>query len=305
MVNASSRSHPLNSMTGFASGTGQGMGFTWAWDIRSVNARGLDIRLRVPDWITGLEPGLRRAIGAGVARGNISVSLRIQREEGDATLSLNEEILARTLQAIARIEARADAAGLKLAPSRATDILAVRGITEASAPEADPEALCALLLKDFTPVLESFLASRRREGAALAQVLAGQLDTIERLTVAAAAEAEARRERTAETLRDNLRKILDNTAEVEPERLAQELALIAVKSDVTEEIDRLHAHVGAARGLLAQEAPSGRKLDFLMQEFNREANTLCSKAQSAGLTAIGLDLKAVIDQMREQVQNVE
>ncbi|MCT8160472.1 YicC family protein [Pseudoruegeria sp. SHC-113] len=292
-------------MTGFASGTGQGLGFGWSWDIRSVNARGLDVRCRVPDWISGLEQGLKAAISKRVARGNISVSLRIQREEGEASLSINEEILSRTLEAIAHVEARAAALGLVLAQSRATDILSVKGISEASAPEADPEALAALLLKDFTPVLESFLDSRGKEGGALAQVLDGQIAQVESLTRAAASEAEARREKTAETLRANLQKVLENTEEVDPDRVAQELALIAVKSDVTEEIDRLHAHVGTARALLAQEAPSGRKLDFLMQEFNREANTLCSKAQSAALTAIGLDLKAVIDQMREQVQNVE
>ena len=165
--------------------------------------------------------------------------------------------------------------------------------------------LLAVLLEEFPKLLADFDAMRAAEGAALQQVMQAQLSEVETLTAEAATLAQARKGEMAEILKRNLARVLDNTDGADEARLAQELALIAVKSDITEEIDRLAAHVTAARDLLAQGGPVGRKLDFLMQEFNREANTLCSKAQSKDLTTVGLALKAVIDQMREQVQNVE
>ena len=195
--------------------------------------------------------------------------------------------------------------GVSLAPSKATDIAGLRGVLEQATAEEDTEALCATLLADVDTVLAEFDAMRRREGAALAEVLSAQLDEVARLTAEATALLPQRQAEMAEGLRASLARVLDNSEGAEPDRVAQELALIAVKSDVTEEIDRLTAHVDAARDLLAKGGPVGRKLDFLMQEFNREANTLCSKAQNKSLTGVGLALKAVIDQMREQVQNVE
>ena len=180
-----------------------------------------------------------------------------------------------------------------------------RGVLEQATTVNDVAALCATLLAEFPTVLADFNDMRAREGAALAQVLEAQLTQVAELTTQAAALAETRKDEMAQTLQRNLSRVLDNAEGVDADRLAQELALIAVKSDITEEIDRLHAHVDAARALLAQDGAVGRKLDFLMQEFNREANTLCAKAQSTALTQIGLALKAVIDQMREQVQNVE
>jgi uncharacterized protein (TIGR00255 family) len=169
----------------------------------------------------------------------------------------------------------------------------------------DPAPLVAHLVVEFKDVLSDFIQMRESEGQALFRVLGGQLDQVASLTDQAADLAEQRKDKMAEALRENLSRVLDNAQGVEPDRIAQELALLAVKADITEEIDRLKAHVRAARELLAQDVAVGRKLDFLMQEFNREANTLCSKAQSADLTSVGLELKAVIDQMREQVQNVE
>jgi uncharacterized protein (TIGR00255 family) len=161
------------------------------------------------------------------------------------------------------------------------------------------------LVEQLPELLTSFLAMRATEGAALSEVLTGQFNQIETLTTAANAAASERKDHVANTLRENLARVLDNTEGADPDRVAQELAILAVKSDITEEIDRLASHVSAARELLATDGPIGRKLDFLSQEFNREANTICSKSQFADLTSIGLDLKAVIDQMREQVQNVE
>ena len=197
------------------------------------------------------------------------------------------------------------ARGITLAPANAADVLALRGVLDVAVPDTDTAVLGRAILDDFEAVLESFIAMRASEGAALGEVLGGHLDEIARLTDAAAGLLDARQEDIARQHRAALARVIDTAEEADPVRIAQELALLAVKLDVTEEIDRLHTHVGAARVLLAQGSPVGRKLDFLAQEFNREANTLCSKAQHAGLTEIGLALKTVIERMREQVQNVE
>ncbi|MCM2561079.1 YicC family protein [Lutimaribacter sp. EGI FJ00013] len=292
-------------MTAFASAKGGQGAHDWAWEMRSVNAKGLDLRLRVPDWIEGLEAALRARLGKAVTRGSVSVSLRVARDEAEAVQKLNPVALDAALAALAGVEARAAEKGVTLAPTRAADILTVRGVLDSAATVDDSAALRRALLKDFEPLLAAFLDMRAAEGAALNTVLAEQLDRIASLTRAAADMADARAEAMRANLRAALARVTDNAEGTDPDRLAQEMALIAVKADVTEEIDRLHAHVEAARGLLDADGPVGRKLDFLMQEFNREANTLCSKAQNTELTRIGLDLKTVIDQMREQVQNVE
>jgi len=206
---------------------------------------------------------------------------------------------------MAQIESRAMATGLSLAPATAADLLALRGVFDTASTQDDTAALGKALLADFEPVLNSFLAMRKTEGAALAKLLTQQLDQIADLTAQAATAAEARRPEINAQFRANLARITDNTDSVDEARIAQELAVLATKTDVTEEIDRLSAHVDAARALIATGSPVGRKLDYLAQEFNREANTLCSKSQNTALTAIGLELKSVIEQMREQVQNVE
>ena len=295
----------IRSMTGFASATGARAPFSWAWDLRSVNGRGLDLRLRVPDWIEGLEAGLRQMIPREVNRGAVTLSLRLSRDEGGATLAVNDRALAAMLDALGRIDAAAQARGLTLAQPSAADILALRGVLDDTRPEDEGAALTPILLAEAQALLADFQAMRAAEGAALAQVLTTQTDEIARLTDEAAALAEARRGAAAEALRAAIVRVTDATEAVDPQRLAQELALLAVKSDVTEELDRLRAHVAAARALLRETGAVGRKFDFLMQEFNREANTLCSKAQSSALTQVGLQLKVVIDQMREQVQNIE
>ena len=293
------------SMTGYASGQGAAQGLAWSWDLRSVNGRGLDLRVRVPDWIDGLEAALRSAVSGRVSRGSVTVSLRLQSAGAESAADLNEAQLDRALTALSRIEAEARARGVSLRPSSAAEIMAQRGVMEAGDARAEPEKLRAALLADFAPVLDAFVESRLAEGAALSGIVETQIAQVASLTDEAARIAEARRAEQAERMRAALARVVENTDAVDPERVAQELALIAVKADVTEEIDRLRAHVAAARDLLAASGAVGRKLDFLMQEFNREANTLCSKAQSSALTAVGLELKTVIDQMREQVQNVE
>ena len=295
------------SMTGFAARRGVGVGYTWTWDLRSVNGKGLDLRLRVPDWIDGLEAMLRAELQKAISRGNVSLTLKVTQDEGrdDAAFRLNEAALGAALTALGRVEAAAMALHVTLRQPTSADVLTLRGVIDATAQETDTTPLRQALLADFPALLADFHAMRGAEGRALAAVLTAQLDRIASLTAEAQAETATRAVTQADTLRDAVARFLAATETVDPARLAQELALLAVKTDVTEELDRLTAHVAAARAHLAEGQPAGRKLDFLMQEFMREANTLCSKAQSLGLTRIGLDLKTVIDQMREQVQNVE
>lgn len=295
----------VNSMTGFATLRGALDGYDWVWDMRAVNARGLDIRLRLPDWVEGLDQPVRGMLSKALARGNVTLGLKLSREAGAGAERVDADALARVLGQMAQIEEAATGAGVDLARATAADILALRGVLTSDSDDEDSAALAKALLTQLPDLIDAFKSMRATEGAALAEVLAGQLDRIAALTAEAAELAEARKDQMAAKLRENLARVLDNSDGADEGRVAQELAMIAVKTDVTEEIDRLGAHVAAARDLLASDQPVGRKLDFLSQEFNREANTLCSKAQSPDLTRVGLDLKATIDQMREQVQNVE
>ena len=295
------------SMTGFAAAKGQGAGHAWAWDIRSVNGKGLDLRLRVPDWIDGLEAALRTELGRALQRGNVSLTLKLLRDgiQGEDGLRVNPGVLADVLGALATIEDAAMSRGVTLGQPTSADVLAFRGVLETASPDADTAPLRAAILADLPALIADFQAMRAREGAALEAVIAAQLTQIALLTASAATEATARRDTATSLMRDAIAKVLAHTDAVDETRLAQELALVAVKTDVTEELDRLRAHIDAARALLTEPGQVGRKYDFLMQEFMREANTLCAKSQSLPLTRIGLDLKTVIDQMREQVQNVE
>jgi uncharacterized protein (TIGR00255 family) len=294
------------SMTGFATRRGAFGAYSWVWDIRSVNGKGLDLRLRVPDWIEGLEAQLRAVLGKGISRGNVSLTLKVSREAaGDAPLRLNLGVLRTALDLLAKVEAEAMATGVTLAQASQADILSLRGVMEQAGDDSDTAPLLAALMQDVGQLLADLLAMRAEEGRALQAVILGQLAQIDALVALAATEAEARRDVMAASLKENVKKILQASENIDETRLEQELALLAVKSDVTEELDRLRAHSQAARSLIAAREPVGRKLDFLMQEFMREANTLCSKAQAVSLTRVGLDLKTVIDQMREQVQNVE
>ena len=292
-------------MTGFAARNGEGHGYTWAWEVRSVNSKGLDIRLRVPDWVDGLEQAVRGLVAKSAGRGSINLTLRVQRIEGTAPLNLNDSQLTRVLKALGQIEDAAADTNLTLVHCTAADVLVQRGVIDTTVVQEDTSPLLAALIDDLPPLLEDFSAMRASEGAALDQVLNSQISLIGDQTKDAAAAAEARKDQMAKTLRENLARVLENSDGADAGRVAQELAMIAVKSDVMEELDRLRAHVDGARDLMGKTGPVGRKLDFLMQEFMREANTLCSKSQSVDLTRIGLDLKATIDQMREQVQNVE
>jgi len=235
----------------------------------------------------------------------VNLALKLTRESEVGTQGLNPAGLERALALLAEISHQADSHGVSLGTPSSVDVAAMRGVVENITTDEDSAPLLAALMAQVPALLEAFNKARAGEGAALEAVLQSQLDQVTDLVGAAQKAAAARAGAQAQNLRDNLARVMENTDGADPDRVAQELALIAVKSDIREEIDRLEAHVAAAHDLLAGDGPRGRKLDFLMQEFNREANTLCSKSQFAELTRIGLDLKHVIDQMREQVQNVE
>ncbi|WP_370313636.1 YicC/YloC family endoribonuclease [Sagittula sp.] len=293
------------SMTGFASVQGAAFGLAWVWDLRGVNGKGLDLRLRLPDWVEGLEAQVRALAAKALVRGNVQIGLRLTSDGGDGALRLDEGQLTAVLDAMSRIEAEAMERGLSLAPSTAAEVVGLRGVLTSEAAEVDQDALRNMLVADFSRALDAFIGMRQSEGAALADIVMRQLAEIESLVTEAEAAIAVRADAQVQRFRTQLARVTDNVDGIDEARIAQELALIAVKSDVTEEIDRLRAHIGAARDLMATEGAIGRKLDFLCQEFNREANTLCSKSGDTELTRIGLSLKTAIDQMREQIQNVE
>ncbi len=297
----------IQSMTAYASRAGTQGPHAWTWDMRGVNGRGLDLRLRFPDGMAPLEAAARAALSARLARGNVTLSLRLWRSDGAASLAIDEAHLDLVLSTLSRMAMRAADHNLALSAPSPAEILSIRGVLLSAPPEVEinDDGIVAVLRADLDHLIDDFVTMRRAEGAALGDVIFAQLDRVTALVAEAASIAAARRLEARSALRTALRRVFEDVPEMDETRIAQELALIAVKADVTEELDRLTAHVGAARALLHEGQPQGRKLDFLAQEFNREANTLCSKAQSTDLTRVGLDLKAVIDQMREQIQNVE
>jgi len=294
------------SMTGFSRESGVlADGTAFIWVLRSVNGRGLDLRLRLPNGQDALEPAVRDAAGKQLKRGNVSANLNLKREERPrlvADAAALDQALALALALAARIPGGA--------PPRAEALLALPGVMRSEAVEPDEameEAKRADLARAFGRALEGLVAARRAEGAKLAVVLGTLLDEIAGLHAEATREAAGQPEAQRAKLREQLAALLGEggTARVPEERLAQEVALLAQKSDVREELDRLAAHIEAARALLRAGEGAGRKLEFLTQEFVREANTLCSKSASVPLTRVGLDLKAAIERLREQAANVE
>lgn len=300
----------MKSMTGYASHTAtraaSGTRLEWEWDLRAVNGRGLDIRLRLPEGVVKIEKILREKLSAQISRGTVNLSLRLRASHETGSVTVDDAALDALFSGLDLVQSRAQAAGVLLQAPTALDLLSWRGVLP-SGPEIatiSPEILGPILSDDFDFLMAEFTAMRAQEGAALAAILAEQLNEIARLTAEARSLCDQRRADLRAHFDRALSLILD-THRADPARIEQELALLAVKADLTEELDRLEAHCAAGRALLGADGPVGRKLDFLTQEFNREANTLCSKAQHLEMTRIGLDLKTVIDQMREQVQNVE
>ena len=293
----------LASMTGFARSDGGVLGLAWVWELRSVNGRGLEVRLRLPPGFDALEPGLREAAGKVLKRGNITANLTTKREE-QPKLAVDsaalDQMLALALDLAARIPGSA-------APC-AEALLALPGVLRATAAAETETALSTqseALRAGFGVALSALVESRAGEGARLSMTLAGQLTEISALHARATAEAADQPAAQRARMLENLQALLQAPTALPEERIAQEVALLAARSDVREELDRLDSHIKAAHALLAEGANVGRRLDFLVQEFNREANTLCSKSASVALTATGLALKAAIEQLREQVANIE
>jgi len=289
---------PIASMTGFARAEAVGEGRHWVWELRSVNGRGLDIRCRLPAGYDALDSVVRAAVAERCRRGNVSATLSEIRDQ-KAQLRINRETLDQVLQLVAEL------GEVAVAPPRLDGLLALPGVVERQDGEDEPARHVALLTQQLNEALDGLKAMRLVEGERLAALATSHLQEIERLTEAARGVAASQPEAIAARLRQQLSELLGQSPPPAPDRLAQEIALLASRADVREELDRLAAHVAAGRSLIAGGGAIGRKLDFLCQELNREANTLCSKSADVELTRIGLDLKVAIEQLREQVQNIE
>lgn len=293
----------MQSMTGFARSDGALDGTAWHWELRSVNNRGLDLRLRLPPGFEALEPKVRDRIAKAIARGSVNASLSIQRRSRSGEVRLNQAALDRVLAIALRLS---EATGAD--KPRVETLLGLKGVLDI-ADDADDEAAAAAeheaVLAGLETAIAGLVAARGDEGARLKEVLDRQIDEIARLAEAVerapARSVEAIRSRLA----DQVARLVETGQGLDPDRLHQEAVLLATRADVEEELKRLRAHVEAARALLREGGAIGRKLDFLAQEFNREANTLTSKAADQEIARTGLALKVVIDQMREQVQNIE
>jgi len=287
-------------MTGFARAAGTTGPVQWAWEVRSVNGRGLDVRLRVPNGYDAVGEVARTALQKSLARGQCQLSLTLTRPEAAPRIRINEALLGQLAAAIARVP-RPEG----LAPATLDGLLGIRGVIESDEePGADAEALARDLAEGVVRLVADLVEARRTEGRALRGVIENQLAEMARLTAA----AEACPARKPEAVKARLAAAVATLLEaggLDPDRLHQEAVLLAAKADVREELDRLQAHFASATDLLAAGGAIGRKLDFLAQELGREANTLCAKANDIALSRIGLDLKAVVEQFREQVQNVE
>ena len=292
----------LTSMTGMASMSGASGPYDWSMELRGVNNKGLDIRTRVPEWLVGFDQSTRKVISSQVARGSLQFSLKISHVAGQGQRQIDPDKLDHILTNAVVLAEHAAQKGLLVAPLTLSEIAAQNGFIDVEANTAAQRQVMKVLTEGLPELIAQFQASRKSEGAELHRILAENLMQMEELITQASATLKGR----AESYEYNFRAAVARLKQdIDPVRLAQEMAILAVKSDITEEIDRLQAHIAAAQGLLTSDVPSGRKFDFLMQEFNREANTLCSKSGSKALTAIGLEIKVLIDQMREQVQNVE
>ena len=293
---------PLKSMTGFGRAEGTRGAAAWTWELRSVNGRGLDVRHRLPPGLDALEPKVRDAVQSKLARGSVNMTLTLQRQEGAAEIRVNPGAVAAVATAVAQFKMALPDATVSI-----DGLLSLRGVLDYAEPvetEADTEARNAAILTSLDVALKELIASRDAEGRRLEAVLGDGIGEVERL-VAEVAASPARAPAAIQARLSEQIERLTGQAGLDPARLHQEAMLIATRIDVEEELKRLASHIAAARDLLAAKEPVGRKFDFLTQEFNREANTLCSKANDATITRAGLALKAVIDQMREQVQNIE
>jgi uncharacterized protein (TIGR00255 family) len=295
----------LVSMTGFAREIGSTEAHSWVWEAKCVNGRGLDCRFRTPQGLDHLEEILRKKVKSLFNRGNFSLGLQLTRKGQAQKYQVNTEFLS---QLVSVAKEQAKSAGLE--PPRVEALISVKGIVDLDEQADDEEAqknLESSLLKSAEILLIKLLDSRQEEGKRLQEIIARQVDDIENLTEAAGKTASLRPENVRARITKQMGLILGDDNILQEDRLEQELAILATKADISEELDRLKAHVASARDMIMQSNGEavGRRLDFLCQEFNRESNTLCSKSNDKELTRIGLDMKVVIDQLKEQVQNIE
>ena len=293
----------IHSMTGFARAEGRDGTVDWIWEAKSVNGRGLDLRCRLATGLEALEPELRKAVTARFKRGNVSINLRLAHQTGTSQVRVNRELLD---DLIALAGEYRDAEGIER--PGLDGLLALRGVIE-PVEEIEAGGDCAArdkaIAASMAELLDELSLARAAEGASLSEIVGAQLAAMESLSRRAGESAALRPEAAKARLEAQVAALLEAGAPLAEERLAQELAILAVKTDIREELDRLATHIAAANALLSGGGAIGRKLDFLAQELNREANTLCAKSNDAQLSDIGLELKAVIDQFREQVQNIE
>jgi uncharacterized protein (TIGR00255 family) len=293
----------LSSMTGFARGHGVAGSYAWTWEIKSVNAKGLDLRFRLPPGWDAVEVPARARAAEKLARGTVYANLSVERKGVQPTAKINEPVLGAVLSTLRSLSGKVDAA-----PASLDGILSLKGVievTEEDEREEDHRAAEAAIAAAFDHALAELISMRRGEGATLGKLLGARLDEI----AALAARAEKAPGRKPEAIRARLLEqvtaLLSTSERFDTDRLYQEAILLAAKADIREELDRLSSHIGQAKKLLADGGPIGRKLDFLAQELHRESNTLTAKANDVELTNIGLELKSVIEQFREQVQNLE
>lgn len=293
----------LKSMTGFARGEGRLGHHSWQWEARTVNGRGLDVRLRMPPGYEAIEQTVRDTCKKYLARGNCALALSVQRDSGETAAQLNEVLFRQVVQAAERARELVDAAAPTL-----DGLLSLRGVIETTELEEDESAekeRQEAILSDLKDLLLQVVAARMAEGEHLASAISSHVDEIEELVGTIERAPSCTPEAINNRLRERIEKLIGEAPQLDEQRLYQEAVLLAAKADVKEELDRLRAHCEAARELLRNDKPVGRRLEFLAQEFNREANTICSKSNDIDVTQAGLALKTAIDRMREQVQNIE
>lgn len=295
----------LQSMTGFSRAAGDARGSAISWEVKSVNGKAVELRLRTPPGYERIEPQARAELQRRFSRGNFQATLTMSRPSGQQIQPTVNELFLKDVASLAqRLQQQ-----FGTAPATADGLLALRGVLDVAEPvetEADRAALDEAIMAVFQTALSGLEDARRAEGAALAGLLDGHIDQIAALTAKAEADPSREPANIKTRLAEQVRLLMDASGgALDEQRLYLEASLLAAKADIREEIDRLNTHVASARKLLRDGGVVGRKLDFLAQEFNRESNTLCSKANAAAVTAVGLDLKAVVDQFREQVQNLE
>jgi len=292
----------LQSMTGFARAEGGNDQFSWTWELRSVNGKGLDIRFRIPSGFEAVEIPARKRAQESLSRGNVQMGLQIQQTAPKKVLKIDEQLIGELVLAAQKVAAKV---GGDL-PS-AADLLAIRGVVELEegAEQAVTDETIEQILNSLEDGLEQLGHARSTEGAEIGKVLQNQLSSIESMLSEIEKDPARQPDAIKEHMKDMIDRLLSESSEFDEQRLHQEAVVLSLKADITEELDRLRVHVGAARDMISKGGAIGRKLDFLAQEFNRECNTICSKSNSASMTAVGLDMKLVIDQFREQLQNME